>query len=132
MPAQITLPIVGVKFPNLRGMTRRAAVDLHRPGDSVALRPEPTNRADPNAIAVYSVEGIQMGYLPAERAPYVGMMMGRGEVAAIFQGANGFGAFIRIGFGATPLLPQATQVNELLDESEEPEQDWLPDAEWPN
>lgn len=132
MPSQITLPIVGIQFPNARGMARRFAVDLHRPGDPVELRPEPTNPADPNAIAVYSVEGVQMGYLPAERAPYVGMMMGRGGVAAIFQGANDFGAFVRIGFDEMPTLPKLPHVRQEPEERQEAEQEWWPDPEWPD
>lgn len=106
MPSQITLPIVGVQFPNARGVSRRFAVDLQRPGDPVELRREPKNPADPNAIAVHTAEGVQMGYVPAERAPFIGMMMTRGEVTAIFQGADDFGAFIRIGFDEAPVLPE--------------------------
>lgn len=138
MPSQITLPIVGVQFPNPKGMTRRFAVDLQRPGDPVELRREPKNPADPNAIAVHTVEGVQMGYVPAERAPFIGMMMGRGEVKAIFQGADDFGAFIRIGFDEDPVLPEpgatVSRKSQTTDEapSQAPEQDWFPDPEYPD
>lgn len=137
MPAQITLPIVGVQFPNARGVTRRFAVDLQRPGDLVELRREPKNPADPNAIAVHTTEGVQMGYVPAERAPYIGMMMSRGEVTAIFQGADDFGAFIRVAFDEEPVLPPTEGVARkprATDEppSQAPEQDWFPDPEYPD
>lgn len=134
MPSQITLPIVGVQFPNPKGMTRRFAVDLQRPGDPVELRREPKNPADPNAIAVHTIEGAQMGYVPAERAPFIGMMMGRGEVTAIFQGADDFGAFIRIGFDEEPVLPEPSAAVPRNPEgpSPEPEQDWYPDPEYPD
>lgn len=137
MPAQITLPIVGVQFPNARGVTRRFAVDLQRPGDPVELRREPKNPADPNAIAVHTVEGVQMGYVAAERAPYIGMMMTRGEVNAIFQGADDFGAFIRVAFDEAPVLPPTEGVarkSRTTDEppSQEPEQDWFADPEYPD
>ena len=133
MPSQITLPIVGVQFPNARGMTRRFAVDLHRPGDPVELRREPKNPADPNAIAVHSVEGVQMGYVPAERAPYIGMMMSRGEVAAIFQGADDFGAFIRVAFDEVPVLPEpSSSTRRPPSWTQAPDRDFWPDPEWPD
>jgi hypothetical protein len=137
MPSQITLPIVGVQFPNARGASRRFAVDLQRPGDPVELRREPKNPADPNAIAVHTVEGVQMGYVPAERAPYIGMMMTRGAVTAIFQGADDFGAFIRIGFDEEPVLPDpspAARKPRATDgpASQAPEQEWYPDPEYPD
>ena len=128
MPAQITLPIVGVDYPNKRGMTRRFAVDLLAPGDSVELRLEPNNPADENAVAVFSVEGVQMGYIPAQRAPYVGKLMKQGGVTAVFQGRGGRGAFIRIAFGGdAPVLP-------LAKETATSEVDWwpddMPDEDW--
>lgn len=136
MPSQITLPIVGVQFPNMKGASRRFAVDLQRPGDPVELRREPKNPADPNAIAVHTVEGVQMGYVPAERAPYIGMMMSRGEVTAIFQGADDFGAFIRIGFDEAPVLPEPSPVvrrsrTTETPVSQEPDREWYADEEGP-
>ena len=128
MPAQITLPIVGSQYPNKgkKAPTRRFAIELCAPGDEIELRPEPDNPADENAIAVYATNGIQMGYLPAERAPYVGLQMSRGAVSAIFQGMGPYGAFARIAFGdEKPTLPP-------LKESAEPTQDWWPDEEWPD
>jgi hypothetical protein len=135
MTAQITLPIVGVQFPNAKGMTRRFAVDLQRPGDPVELRREPKNPADPNAIAIHTAEGVQMGYVAAERAPYIGMMMTRGEVTAIFQGADDFGAFIRVAFDEKPVLPEPTAAaTAVLPRSGKnpPEQEWWPDPEYPD
>lgn len=121
MPAQITLPIVGVDYPNKRGVTRRFAVDLLAPGDPVELRAEPQNPADENAVAVYSIEGVQMGYIPAQRAPYVGKLMKSGDVTAIFQGKGGRGAFIRIAFGdEEPVLPPPPEKSVT-------EPDWWPD-----
>jgi hypothetical protein len=121
MPAQITLPIVGIDYPNKKGVTRRFAVDLLAPGDPVELRLEPENPADENAVAVYSVEGVQMGYIPAQRAPYIGKHMRQGGVSAVFQGKGGRGAFLRIAFDdEEPVLPVLQQA-EVLDV------DWWPD-----
>ncbi|SKB26909.1 HIRAN domain-containing protein [Sphingopyxis flava] len=128
MPAQITLPIVGSQFPNKgrKAPSRRFAIELCAPGDPIELKPEPENEHDENAIAVMSGDGIQMGYLPAERAPYVGMMMRRGEVRAIFQGQPGGRPFARIAFGGeVPTLPprRAEEVQQ---------QEWWPDEIWPD
>lgn len=128
MPAQITLPIVGSEYPNKgrKAPTRRFAIELCAPGDEIELRQEPDNPADENAIAVYAMDGIQMGYLPAERAPYVGMMISRGDVSAIFQGQADGRAFARIAFdGESPSLPPAREVAEQAS-------DWWPDDEWPD
>jgi hypothetical protein len=121
MSAQITLPIVGIDYPNKRGVTRRFAVDLLRPGDPVVLVLEPSNPADENAVAVFSVEKVQMGYIPAQRAPYVGKKLREGGAIAVFQGKGGRGAFIRIAFdGDEPVLPPP--------QAEAPSQaDWWPD-----
>jgi hypothetical protein len=127
MPAQITLPIVGSQFPNKgkKAPARRFAIELCEPGDPIKLVQEPDNPADENAIAVFSVENVQMGYLPAERAPYVGLQMSRGEVSAIFQGKGPRSSFCRIAFdGEKPELPSAET------DTKASEQDWWPDDIW--
>lgn len=107
MLAQITLPIVGIDFPNKSGkITRRFGIELLEPGEEVELRPEPKNPYDEHAVAVFSKADVQLGYLPANRAPYVGQQIRRGEAKAIFQGAGGRGFYVRIAFdGETPELP---------------------------
>ena len=77
------------------------------PGEPVDLLPEPKNPVDPQAIAVFSTRGIQIGYLTADRAPWIGGMLRSGrELKAIFQAATQVGAAIRIAFGGeTPMLP---------------------------
>jgi hypothetical protein len=77
------------------------------PGEPAELRSEPNNPADPHAVAVYSVRGIQIGYLTAERAPLVGGMIRNGrEMAVIFQAATPYGALVRLAFdGERPELP---------------------------
>jgi hypothetical protein len=76
-------------------------------GEPVELVPEPKNKYDSNAIAVISPRGGQIGYLSAERAPYIGGRMSRGEDAvAIFQGMGGGSALVRVRFGGGgPTLP---------------------------
>ena len=104
---ELTLAVVGIDFPNADGSNRRSETMMTLPGESVELVPEPKNKHDSNAIAVISPRGIQLGYVNAERAPYIGSRMSRGEdVEAIFQGMDGGSAFIRVRFGGgAPTLP---------------------------
>ena len=48
-----------------------------------------------------------MGYLSAERAPWIGAMIRNGrEIACVFQQSTPHGAVIRVAFdGAAPVLP---------------------------
>jgi len=105
---ELSLHVVGAAFPNRKGGgDRRFEILLCRPGEPVELRPEPRNPADPNAVAVFSARGVQIGYLTAERAPWVGGMIRDGRpLVALFQQATPAGAAIRLGLdGQTPALP---------------------------
>ena len=122
MLAPITLPIVGIDFPNKSGPARRFGIELLEPGDPVDLVAEPKNPFDENAVAVFSIAGVQLGYLPANRAPYVGQQIRRGGARAIFQGAGGRGFFVRIAFnGEEPALPPRPSAD--TDDGD----DWYPD-----
>ena len=129
VPAQITLPIVGTEYPNKRPKDppRRFALGLCERGDTVELRPEPNNEHDEHAIAVHNEQGMMMGYIPAHRAPFVGMQIRRGgKVSAKLQGRTERGGWVRIAFdGETPVLPP-----ERADQS--PTQDWWPDEVFPD
>lgn len=116
---QLSLHVVGAAHPNKRGGNRRFEILLCAPGEPVELRPEPKNPADPNAIAVFSARGIQIGYLTAERAPWIGAMLGRGrDVTAVFQQATAAGAAIRVAFdGEAPVLPVAAAPAAKADDS---------------
>jgi hypothetical protein len=107
MPRELSLAIVGVDHPNKDKSDRRFEILLCAPGDPVAVEPEPRNPADSNAIAVFSERGIQIGYVTAERAPYIGGIIRSGtEVRAIFQEKTQWGAVIRVAFdGGAPTLP---------------------------
>lgn len=102
-PAQ-SLAVVGADYPNKRGPGRRFEIALCMPGEAVELRPEPRNPADSRAIGVYSARDIQIGYIQAEYAQWIGGQLA--VVRAIFQRADTFGAVIRVTFdGSTPALP---------------------------
>lgn len=105
----MTVAVVGADFPNKAGgVARRFEITLCRPGEPVELRPEPKNPADEHAVMVLSARGIQIGYLTAERAPWIGGMISNGrQIEAVFQSASSFGAHVRIAFdGEMPVLPE--------------------------
>lgn len=84
--------------------------------------PEPKNPADPRAIMVMNSDGIQMGYLTAERAPWIGRFIADAtDLRPVFQERTSYGALIRVTLDANdPDLPP---------ERQEPNQD--PDF-WPD
>jgi len=106
---ELSLAVVGINYANEdRGKTsRRFEVELCAPGEPVDLMPEPRNKHDRHAVAVFSVRGIQIGYLPAERAPWIGGKLNAGEECeAVFQEIFGNIAVIRARFGGgAPTLP---------------------------
>jgi hypothetical protein len=106
---ELTLAVVGIDHPNAdkARTNRRSELMMTIPGDRVDLRPEPRNPHDSHAIGVWSARGVQVGYLTAERAPWIGGRMNAGEeVEAIFQGLAGAAGYIRVRFGGgAPTLP---------------------------
>ncbi|WP_313534353.1 HIRAN domain-containing protein [Sphingomonas sp.] len=113
----LSLAIVGADHPNKRGPTRRFEIAMCIPGEPTELRPEPNNPADPQAVAVYSARGIQIGYLTAERAPWIGSMIRNGrEMETIFQAPTPYGAVVRLAFdGKRPALPPALELEQDVD-----------------
>lgn len=80
---------------------------LCAPGEPVDLRREPKNPHDANAVAVFSARGVQMGYLSAERAPFIGRRMQQEDYAVVFQALAGSMGYVRIRFGGeAPNLPE--------------------------
>lgn len=134
MQRQLSLAVVGADYPNKRGPARRFEIALCLPGERIDLNPEPNNPADSRAIAVFSERGIQIGYLRAERAQYIGSAIRRQGVKAIFQSAEKWGATIRVALdGTDPMLPD---VNDSRASDWPPpgsdDPDWWPDEEWPD
>lgn len=62
--------VAGESFDNPDGVSRQDVLKRVRPGTEVFLIPEPTNRFDPNAVAVYADyengDTGQIGYLPRD------------------------------------------------------------------
>lgn len=114
------------------GPARRFEIALCKPGEPVILRKEPNNIADPRAVAVFSAREIKIGYVRAERAQMVSMLIDRTAVSAIFQGPAPWGCNIRIGYdGATAELP-APNDSEAYDwpPPGSEDADWWPDQTW--
>jgi len=105
----LSLAVVGVAYANSDGSNRQFEVAMCTPGEPVALVPEPTNKADPGAVAVYSARGLQIGYLSADRCVWIGGKLRQGqEIKAIFQQGGSTQAVIRINLdGEAPSLPTA-------------------------
>jgi hypothetical protein len=108
---QMSVAIVGIDHPNTDKSKSNRRFELLQciPGEPVLLRPEPKNPHDEHAIAVYSVRGIQIGYLPSERAALIGVYLRHGRAAAaVFQELGPKVAICRIAFdGEAPMLPAA-------------------------
>lgn len=111
LPA-ISLAVVGVQHANndKSKSNRRFEIALCAPGNPVELRPEPRNRFDERAVAVFSSRGVQIGYLTAERCGRIGAIIREGrEYQAVFQRAATHGAWVRVAFdGAVPVVEEET------------------------
>ncbi|MFQ3894583.1 HIRAN domain-containing protein [Sphingobium sp. R-7] len=130
----LSLAVVGAQHENKSGPARIFEIALCQPGEPVDLRPEPKNPADPQAVAVYSARGIQIGYIRAERAPLIGKAMRDGIVQAIFQQKEKWGATIRAHLdGSDPVLPPPTDSRAAdWPPPGSEDADWWPDEEWPD
>ena len=102
-----SLDVVGADFPNKGGGNRRFETLICEPGEAIRLVLEPKNPADPNAVAVYSAREVQIGYLRADRAPYIASRLRLGQdVRAVFHDKRPWGATIRLNLdGQEPALP---------------------------
>lgn len=81
-----------------------------KPGEPVELRREPKNPHDANAVAIFSIRGIQLGYLSAERAPLIGRRIPLEEHVGVFQALVGSMGYLRIRFGGgAPTLPDTVE-----------------------
>lgn len=131
----MSLAVVGAPHANADGSNRQFEILLCQAGEPVTLIPEPKNKHDRHAIAVFSTRDVQIGYINAERAPRIGALMGEHEISAVFQRKADFGAWIRIAFDGE--MPQLTALM-LVEPDEpdlppiEPEPDFYPDEIWPD
>lgn len=118
MPRQMSLAVIGADYLNKSGPARRFEIPLCIPGEPVDLVPEPTNPVDPNATAVVTKCGVQIGYLRADRAPLIGTYLSGARISGvIFQDAVAWGAVVRIGLdGEVPVLPELQEPEPAFDD----------------
>ncbi|WP_232307440.1 HIRAN domain-containing protein [Sphingobium chungbukense] len=116
---QLSLAVVGADHPNKDKSNRRFEILLCRPGERIDLVPEPKNPADPQAVAVFSERGVQIGYVRADRAPLIRTYLARGRItSSIFQEAASWGANIRVGLdGEEAVLPEQRDISAASDDS---------------
>lgn len=134
LPA-MSLQIKGVQHANRDGSNRQFEILTCLPGEPVELIPEPKNKHDPLAIAIYSARNMQIGYVSAERCGRIGQLIRQGrEVQAIFQGHSKAGAWIRVAFdGEGPALPSnAAIIPPEVDKEPVAEPEFYPDEVWPD
>lgn len=136
LPA-LSLAVVGADYENdgKKRSNRRFEILLCKPGDPVHLLPEPKNKADSNAVAVFSERGIQIGYVTAERCGRIGAIIREGrDVQAVFQVEAPYGCVIRVAFdGEVPVVdlnakPIARRPE--FSEGADPDFGFEPDPEW--
>ena len=91
--------VAGVTASNYNGISRQAYIaKFCHPGTSVALKREPDNPHDPNAVAVFVTARaliffsgpVQIGYLGADLAPEIARHMDKGGlVTAVVSDVTG-------------------------------------------
>ncbi len=80
----------GERYPNSDGGSRQDELALCRPGERLSLRREPSNPYDPSAVAIFSSRGVQVGYLSADHAGWIGSKIDRGyDVRAVVERVKG-------------------------------------------
>jgi hypothetical protein len=122
--------VVGGAYPNADGSNRQFHAMTCSPGDLIELRPEPTNKFDPQAVAVFNDRAGMLGYLPADRCGWIGSKLRDGaDVRAIFQGIVSAGPVIRVNLiGQDPVIPKPLPTQSPPPASD----DFYPDPEWPD
>jgi hypothetical protein len=84
------LRLVGTQFDNEDGSSRQEELSSCSVGELVTLEREPHNPHDPSAVAVYSSRHVQIGYIGADYASWIGSKIDRGyDVRAIIGKVTG-------------------------------------------
>lgn len=129
---EFSLAVVGINHLNADHSNRRFELAMCVPGEPAHLVPEPSNKHDPAAVAVFSARGIQIGYLSSERCVWIGARIRAGEEhEAVFQDCARHAATIRVRFGGgSPTLPTPRQRATAPDEDhwinqDEGSEEWI-------
>jgi hypothetical protein len=112
--SDFSLAAVGCWYDNEDGSSRQLELEECRPGDPLDLVREPTNRHDPQAVAIFTASGTRVGYLSRDRAAWIASKIDRGIPAnAIVEAVPGLdrpgttlGLVMRVSLdGSLPELP---------------------------
>lgn len=76
--------VAGMTFRNPDGSSRQIIASTLAPYDELELRPEPNNAFDSNAIALFTPEGEQVGYIEARLAGELTRRSLKGKQARCF------------------------------------------------
>lgn len=80
----------GERYDNADGTSRQDEMRRCARGERVNLIREPSNEYDPAAVAIFSCRGVQLGYLAAEHASWIGSKIDRGyDVRAVVERVKG-------------------------------------------
>lgn len=110
---QLSVAVVGANHPNENGGNRRTEIAFCDPGEPLYLVPEPKNKHDEHAIAVFSARDFQIGYVASQRAVLLKKFISDGhQLNAIFQDIATWGAIARVGVDCQPSLPPAAQIDD--------------------
>lgn len=95
---------------------RQDVVRALRPTQRLLLHTEPQNPYDPRAVAVFTLSGQQVGYLPADVAPTVPFPECFGEVLSVGQAEEGapWGAIIAVPTLLVPVTADAVVEDSLV------------------
>jgi hypothetical protein len=84
------LAVVGGYYDNPDGSSRQAELAICQPGEPARMVREHDNEHDPRAVAVFSARGVQVGYLPRDRAAWLCGKFDRGyDIRAIVDRIKG-------------------------------------------
>lgn len=106
----IRFRVAGVTYSNADGSSRQAIIDTMTIDTPVQLVPEPTNKFDPNALAVFIPGNKQIGYVPREFAARIAPFLdGERFIAKVTSLHGGFemwdGTTANYGVGLEVVLP---------------------------
>lgn len=126
---ELTIACVGASHanPKRKGQptgSREMEIMFTERGQPLELRPEPGNKADASAIAVFANTGIQLGYVSADRTVLIHRAWHDArDVYAVFQQRTPWGAWIRVAFDQEPILPPESAQTAVA----QPLRNWWPD-----
>lgn len=113
-----TIDISGESFVNSDGSHRQDEISKCDIGEAITLRHDPMNKFDSSAVAVYSVRGVQMGFIPkSHKAIRRRVIAGNAVSATVAEktgGSDGYSFGLRITVEDTDsAVPSASSLSKV-------------------